>query len=45
LIESAGFVNVTVGPAVDTFEGAHGETNARAFGVYGHSFMAHKPGR
>jgi hypothetical protein len=45
LIESAGFVDVTIGAAVDTFEGAHGETNARAFGVYGHSFMARKPER
>jgi hypothetical protein len=43
LIEAAGFVDVTIGDPVDTFQGAHGEGNARAFGVYGHSFMAHKP--
>jgi len=43
LIENAGFVNITIGDPVDTFEGAHGESNARAFGVSGHSFTAQKP--
>ena len=42
-MEAAGFVDVEVGQPVDTFEGAHGEANARAFGVFGHSFIARKP--
>ncbi len=42
-MEDAGFVDVTVGEPVDTFEGAGGEANARTFGVFGHSFMARKP--
>jgi hypothetical protein len=43
VIEAAGFVDVSIGDPVDTFQGASGETNARAFGVFGHSFMARKP--
>lgn len=43
MIEGAGFVDVSIGDPIDTFEGARGEGNARAFGVHGHSFMAHKP--
>lgn len=43
-MEAAGFVDVQVGDPIDTFEGANGEPNARAFGVYGHSFLARKPG-
>jgi hypothetical protein len=31
------------GPAVDTFGGASGEGNARAFQVYGYAFLARKP--
>lgn len=42
LIEDAGFEMISVGDPVDTFEGAHGEANARAFGVSGHSFLARK---
>jgi len=44
MIEMAGFENVTIGPAVDTFGGAGGEPNARAFEVYGYAFLARKPG-
>ena len=40
-----GFLDVTVGPPVDTFGGAHGEPNARAFDVNGYPFMARKPRR
>jgi len=36
-------VDVTIGPAVDTFEGALGQDNARAFDVHGHAFLARKP--
>lgn len=44
MLEDAGFENVQVGPAVDTFGGAGGEQNARAFDVFGYPFMARKPG-
>jgi hypothetical protein len=39
----AGFVNIRVGDRHDTFEGAGGEKNARAFAVYGYPFCAEKP--
>jgi hypothetical protein len=42
LIE-VGFLDIEIGPAVDTFGGAHGEANARTFEVYGHAFVARKP--
>lgn len=42
-MEQAGFVNVTIGPPVDTFGGAGGESNARLFEVFGYAFLAHKP--
>jgi len=38
-----GFVDVSVGSAVDTFKGAQGEKNARRFAVYGYAFLARKP--
>ncbi len=44
MLEDAGFENVQVGPAVDTFGGAGGEKNARAFDVFGYPFLARKPG-
>jgi len=34
---------VLIGEAVDTFGGAKGEDNARAFDVYGYAFMARRP--
>ena len=43
MLTDLGFIEITVGPAVDTFEGTNGEPNARAFDVYGHTFTAHKP--
>ena len=43
LIE-AGFTDVRIGAPVDTFGGAGGEKNARAFEVYGYAFLARKPG-
>jgi arsenite methyltransferase len=43
VLRDAGFVAVEVGPAVDTFGGAPGETNARRFEVVGHPFLARKP--
>jgi SAM-dependent methyltransferase len=44
LLEQAGFVDISVGPAVDAFGGSGGEQNARAFDVYAHVFLATKPG-
>ena len=44
MIEEAGFVDVRIGGRVDTFGGAQGEDKARAYEVYGFSFLATKPG-
>jgi arsenite methyltransferase len=44
LLADAGFEDVRVGPPVDTFGGAPGERNARAYEVAGHPFFARKPG-
>ena len=38
------FIDVRIGPAVDTFGGAGGEDKARAYQVYGYTFLARKPG-
>ena len=43
MLEDAGFVAVRIGDAVDTFGGAKGEGNARAYEVYGYAFLARKP--
>ncbi len=43
MLEEVGFVNVEIGQPVDTFGGAPGEANARAFDVYGYAFLARKP--
>ena len=42
MLEEAGFAEVTIGPAVDTFGGASGERNARAYDVYGYPFRARR---
>ena len=42
MLEDTGFHQVQIGPAVDTFGGAHGEGNARTFEVYGYSFLARR---
>ncbi|MEO8162531.1 MAG: hypothetical protein ABI590_02010 [Ilumatobacteraceae bacterium] len=44
MLEDSGFVDVQIGPAVDTFGGAIGEEKARSFEVYGYAFLARKPG-
>jgi arsenite methyltransferase len=44
MLEEAGFVEVRIGPPVDTFGGAKGEEKARAYEVFGHCFLARKPG-
>jgi hypothetical protein len=43
MLENIGFVDVIIGPRVDTFGGAPGEAKARAFDVYGYAFTARKP--
>jgi hypothetical protein len=43
MLECSGFVDVVVGPPVDTFGGAHGETKARTYDVRGYAFLARKP--
>ncbi|MGD9701071.1 MAG: hypothetical protein AB7Q42_03860 [Acidimicrobiia bacterium] len=43
MLTEIGFVDVEFGPPVDTFGGARGEANARAFEVYGYAFVARKP--
>jgi hypothetical protein len=43
MIEDSGFVNVCIGPSIDTFGGAKGEPNARKFDVFGYAFLARKP--
>jgi hypothetical protein len=42
MLEQSGFVNLRIGPPVDTFGGAGGEEKARLFQVYGYAFLAHK---
>jgi hypothetical protein len=44
MLEEVGFVGVAVGDPVDTFGGAEGEEKARAYEVFGYSFLARKPG-
>ena len=43
MLEDSGFTDVVIGEPVDTFGGADGEANARAFEVYGYAFLAHRP--
>jgi len=43
MLEEAGFVDVCIGGKVDTFGGAEGEDKARAYEVFGYSFLARKP--
>jgi hypothetical protein len=43
MLEQVGFLNVRIGPLVDTFRGAGGEKKARLFEVYGYPFLARKP--
>ena len=43
MLEEIGFVDIGIGPAVDTFAGAPGESNARTFAVFGYAFIARKP--
>jgi hypothetical protein len=40
MLEQSGFDQVQIGPAYDTFRDARGEANARAFAVFGYTFLA-----
>jgi arsenite methyltransferase len=42
MLEDIRFVDVQIGPPVDTFRGASGEKNARRFEVFGYSILARK---
>jgi hypothetical protein len=42
MLEASGFTDVRIGPPIDTFGGAGGEENARAFDVHGYAFLARK---
>jgi hypothetical protein len=44
MLKEAGFKDIEIGTAVDTFGGSRGEGSAREFGVHGFPFMAWKPG-
>jgi hypothetical protein len=43
MLEQSGFVDVRIGPPVDTFGDAGGESKARLFDVFGYAFLARKP--
>jgi hypothetical protein len=43
MLEETGFTDVVVGPPVDTFGGAIGESKARAYEVHGYAFSARRP--
>ena len=43
MLTDIGFTDIAVGEPVDTFGGAGGEKTARAFEVYGYSFLARRP--
>jgi hypothetical protein len=42
MLEEAGFTNLRIGDAVDTFGQSSGEDNARTFEVFGYSFLARR---
>jgi hypothetical protein len=44
MLEDLGFIEIEIGPPVDTFAGASGEEKARAFAVQGYPFLARRPG-
>ena len=42
MLEESGFVDIQIGPPVDTFKGAQGESKARTFEVFGYPFFGVK---
>lgn len=45
VIEGAGFTDLSIGLPIDAFAGSAGETNARAYDVSAHVFLARRPDR
>ena len=43
MLEESRFAEIEIGPPVDTFGGAGGESKARLFEVFGDAFVACKP--
>ena len=43
MLTDAGFVDVAIGPPIDAYCGALGESVARRWGVHAHFFLAYKP--
>ena len=43
MLQDSGFSDIVADEPADTFGGANGEANARAFQVYGYAFLAHRP--
>jgi len=43
MLEDSGFVDIEIGPPVDTFGGAPGEEKARTYEVFGYAFLARRP--
>lgn len=44
MLEQIGFTDVRISDPIDTFGGAGGEANARAYAVFGYTFTARRPG-
>lgn len=44
MMQDAGFTDIRIGPPVDTFGGAGGERNARAYEVNGYAFIGRRAG-
>ena len=42
MLQDSGFTDVVTGEPVDTFGGAKGQDNARAFDGYAYAFMARR---
>ena len=43
MLQDSGLTDVVIGKPVDTFGGAKGEDNTRAFDVHCYAFMARRP--
>jgi hypothetical protein len=43
MLDEIGFVDVSTGDPVDTFGDSRGEEKARAYQVFGYSFLARNP--
>ena len=42
MLEATGFVDILIGEPADTFGDSAGEKNARAYEVFGYSFLGHR---